>query len=70
MSRKRNEVVLLDIKPMYARERGVPLFKVSKPTCEKFKQSVFCKGVVSWNMLPPVARNIDSCITFRISQNK
>ena len=68
MYKKRDVPALLDTKPIHTRARDGPLFKVAKPNCEKFKQSVLYNGAVSWNTLPPVTRNIDSYITFRNTQ--
>ena len=68
MYKKRDVPALLDTKPIHTRARDGPLFKVAKPNCEKFKQSVLYNGAVSWNTLPPLTRNIDSYINFRNTQ--
>ena len=66
--RKEKRGDLLDRKQVRTRARDAPLFNVSIPRCEAFKQSIGYHGATSWNELPPDIRNLGSYQSFKGKQ--
>ena len=70
MFKKKTCKDLLDIKQVNTRARAAPLFKTFIPKCEKYKNSVFYKGAINWNLLPVNIRNIDTYDSFKNLQKQ
>ena len=70
MYKYKNNVLYLNTRNVRTRMHDAPVFNISEPNCEKFKNNIFYCGAVKWNSLPVVDRNIDSYLEFKAVQKK
>lgn len=55
----------IDNRELITRYHDAPLFKIERPNCELYKQSIKYKGSIEWNNLDSNIRNIASYIAFK-----
>ena len=60
MFKNKNNKKFLNDRNIHTRLHDAPVFKLTKPNCEKFKANVFYNGAFLWNNLRPNIRNIET----------
>ena len=61
---------LLNTREIRTRAHDAPLFNVTIPRCEGFKQSIGYFGSTEWNELQPSTHNIDPFLAFKYHNKK